>query len=113
MRWCCCSSARELYFQSPIGSAYEEFGDTCGGLQPAGSEALCDDTFAGSSFAAPGTFGSDPVLDALYLDCSNGDLAACDDLYFESPPDSAYEAFADTCAGLQPAETGRLCADLA
>ena len=103
----------QLYFDSPSDSDYEFFGDTCGGLQPAGSGALCDDTFAGSSFTAPGTFGSDPVLDALYLECSNGDLTVCDDLYFESPPDSAYEAFADTCAGLQPAETGRLCADLA
>lgn len=45
----------------------------------------------------PEAYGDDPDLDALYDDCEGGDLAACDTLYFDSPIDSAYEAFGETC----------------
>lgn len=41
----------------------------------------------------PGTYGSDPVLDALWDDCEAGDNNACEDLYYDSPVDSEYEAF--------------------
>ena len=41
----------------------------------------------------------DPELDALYQDCADGDMQACDDLYMESPAGSECEAFGDTCGG--------------
>lgn len=44
-----------------------------------------------------GSYGSDPDLDALYDDCASGDYQACDDLFFQSPSDSEYEQFGDTC----------------
>ena len=44
-----------------------------------------------------GSYGSDPELDALYDDCQAGDYQACDDLFFQSPTDSEYERFGDTC----------------
>lgn len=44
-----------------------------------------------------GSYGSDPELDALYDDCAAGDYQACDDLFFQSPSDSEYEQFGDTC----------------
>ena len=45
----------------------------------------------------PFTYGDDPVLDSLTDDCDGGDLGACDELYFDSPAGSEYEAFGDTC----------------
>jgi hypothetical protein len=48
---------------------------------------------------APGTLGPDPVLDAYAASCFDGELVACDDLYFESPPMSDYEEYAGTCGG--------------
>ena len=44
-------------------------------------------------------YGDDPVLDAYYDGCTNGDGQACDDLYFQSPFGSAYETYGDTCGG--------------
>lgn len=44
--------------------------------------------------AAHGTYGSDARLDRLYEDCDEGDLDACDTLFWDSPLDSEYEAFA-------------------
>lgn len=41
-----------------------------------------------------GTYGSDPVLDALHDDCVDGDAEACEELYLESPVGSEYESVA-------------------
>jgi hypothetical protein len=46
-----------------------------------------------------GEYGSDPALDALHDACEDGDFAACDQLYLESPPGSGYQTFGDTCGG--------------
>jgi hypothetical protein len=46
-----------------------------------------------------GSYGSDPALDRLYDQCEAGDNQACDDLYNESPADSEYREFGDTCGG--------------
>jgi len=48
---------------------------------------------------APGPLGPDPVLDGYAADCFTGDLQACDDLFYESPPMSEYEEYAATCGG--------------
>jgi hypothetical protein len=45
------------------------------------------------------THGDDVELDALWDACADGDDAACDELYLESPIGSAYEAFGDSCGG--------------
>ena len=52
-------------------------------------------------------YGDDPALDALWDACAGGDMAACDDLYFEAPGGSEYEEFADTCGGRT--DGGTLC----
>ena len=44
-----------------------------------------------------GGYGDDPALDALWDACAAGDGQACDDLYWSSAVDSAYEAFGNTC----------------
>lgn len=43
------------------------------------------------------TYGDDEALDALWDLCGAGDMEACDDLWWVSPPGSEYEEFADTC----------------
>jgi TIR domain len=45
----------------------------------------------------PFTVGDDPALDALTDSCTAGDLAACDQLYVDSPVNSDYELYGDTC----------------
>ena len=84
----------DLYNDAPIGSEYEQFGDTCGGTSD--GTAWCA-TDAEPSDAA--TYGDDPALDALWDACAAGDGQACDDLYNEAPIGSEYEEFGNTCAG--------------
>ncbi len=55
----------------------------------------------------PGDLGDDAELDALAQDCFDGDFSACDQLFFESPVDSDYEAYGDSCGGRN--EPGGLC----
>lgn len=43
------------------------------------------------------TFGDDPYLDSLWLDCEAGFGASCETLYWESPVGSRYEQFGATC----------------
>ncbi len=54
---------------------------------------------------------SDPELQPLVDACSDGDMDACDELYFSSDVGSAEEEYGDTCAGRQPADSGLLCAE--
>jgi hypothetical protein len=60
----------------------------------------------------PTGLGTDARMDLLAIACFNGTMQACDDLHDESPVGSAYENFADTCAGRRPAGTGRYCTDV-
>lgn len=43
------------------------------------------------------SYGDDAELDALWDACADGDLRACDDLYWNSAWDSDYETFGSTC----------------
>jgi hypothetical protein len=58
----------------------------------------------------PTDLGEDPALDALADLCFVGDIVSCDQLFAESPIDSPYEEFADTCGGRN--EAGFICVDL-
>jgi hypothetical protein len=86
----------ELYWQSPFGSGYEAYGATCGNTAPQGSD--CTAGSDGGSDAVD-DYGSDAELDALYDACTAGNGEACDELFWTSPVDSAYEAYGDTCGG--------------
>lgn len=87
--------------------------------QPGEVEATCDtsrevvpDTWSGD--AAPPAepesgaqaYGEDPDLDLLYDACAEGDMDACDDLYWSSPYGSEYEAFGASCGGTGTAAYG-------
>jgi hypothetical protein len=41
-------------------------------------------------------------MDQYAQQCYDGNMEACDDLFRESPIDSAYESYGGTCAGRQP-----------
>ncbi len=78
-----------LYRESPVGSEYERFGDTCGGTTAGG-------VWCSSDESGP----TDPYLDVLWTECEMGLWAACDSLYLEAPVGSDYEAFGATCGGI-------------
>ena len=85
--------------------------------------AFADDEMAGALGATPGPveqfppaepvdLGSDPALDAYAVGCFDGDLPSCDDLYYEAPPLSAYERYANTCGGRVKEYTVMTCTEL-
>lgn len=81
----------DLYRESPVGSAYNEFADSCGNRNtPSG---WCVEIY-GTSTGGP---GSDPYLNELWKACDLGDFQACDDLFVASPSGSAYQDFGDSC----------------
>ena len=88
----------ELFFVSPVGSDYEEFGDTCG-FRFESATVLCADELGTSTGGT--AYGDDPLLDGLYDDCSAGNMPACDTLYFDSPVGSEYENYGSTCGGVE------------
>ncbi|MCF6745652.1 hypothetical protein E9529_15495 [Blastococcus sp. KM273128] len=61
---------------------------------------------------APADLGPDDTLDAYAESCFGGELQACDDLMYESPPLSAYEEYASTCGGRVKAYTVVACTEL-
>ena len=95
----------DLYLRSPIGSDYESFGSTCGereSIDQFGNCSLDDGLFGDDDglFGDADTYGDDPDLDALWDGCADGDYAACDTLWIESPFGSDYESFAETCGAI-------------
>jgi hypothetical protein len=95
----------DLYMDSPFGSEYEDFGDTCGERNE--PQGYCVDLYSdgggddGSTDSIDGSgamsYGDNAQLDALYDQCEAGDFQACDTLYMESDFGSEYEDFGDTC----------------
>lgn len=57
---------------------------------------------------SPARYGDDPELDALWDECADGDMVACDDLYFSSDFGTEYEEFGNTCGESESAMYG-LC----
>jgi hypothetical protein len=59
----------------------------------------------------PTGLGADATLDRYAQDCFEGDLQACDDLYFLSTPMTGYEEYAVTCGGRTRAYALMYCPD--
>ena len=90
------SACDELYRVSPVGSDYESFGGSCGNRD--GSPGFCAPE-ASNEGQQEGGFGTDPQLDLLWVECEEGNMFACDDLFFESAPGTLYEDYGATCGG--------------
>ncbi|MGY1747027.1 hypothetical protein [Blastococcus sp. SYSU D00695] len=120
--WDACDT---LWSHSRSDSDWETYGATCGGRNPA-APGLCVATYEGGATApsttdgtSPGPIppatipptglGDDPSLNAQAQACYDGDMRACDDLYFATESGSPYRGYADSCAGRQPEGTGQLC----
>ncbi|MGY1727093.1 hypothetical protein ACI79J_08965 [Geodermatophilus sp. SYSU D01062] len=54
---------------------------------------------------SPGDPAFDLQFDGDARDCQAGDMAACDDLYLETPVDDPYETYGSTCGGRLDDET--------
>ena len=54
---------------------------------------------------SPGNVDYDPEYAELADDCHDGDMSACDDLYFQTPVDDPYETYGTTCGGRLDDET--------
>lgn len=78
------SDCDDLYLESPSGSAYEEFGSSCGATSYFDLTGDCAVDF-------------DSGLNANVGTCDAGDMVACDALYWASPIGSLYEAFGAFC----------------
>jgi len=60
----------------------------------------------------PTGLGDEPALDRLAEQCHQGDMSACDDLFYDSDFDSEYEEYGDTCAGRRSGGAWAMCADV-
>ena len=105
--WAACD---QLNWDSPGGSAYESFGDTCGNRTD--GSLLCVDELGGGTQTEPNAYGDDTTLDALWDACTAEDWQACDDLYDQSDVGSGYEAYGDTCGNKYAAGTTDYCVDV-
>jgi hypothetical protein len=82
-----------LYFDSDVGSDAESFGSTCG------------DRYSPQSGDCEANHGG-PVPSGDYSACADGDMAACDRLYFDSDVGSDAESFGSTCGDRYSPQSG-------
>lgn len=94
-------SCDQLFVDTPAGSDLEAYAQTCGGrIDEQDASPFCAARFEEPGPAQqPGELGDDASFDSLADDCFGGDFGACDDLYLQTPVDSAYEAYGSTCGG--------------
>ena len=80
---------------------------------PGSTSSTYDDLYQGGDPVRPPS-SSDPDYSATYADdaqsCYEGDLAACDQLFAETPVGSLYEWLGSTCGGRVPEPTYGSCA---
>jgi len=107
------ASCDQLYFDSPLGSEYESFGDTCGNRTDGSAD--CVVALGGAvdpSNTSGNNYGDNAYLDGLWDSCTAEDWQACDDLYLQSDVGSGYEAYGDTCGTKYTAGTTDYCVDV-
>lgn len=89
-----------LFAAAPFGSQYETFGGSCAGTRSDGDFSTPCGFVAGGE---PFSYGDDPSFDMMWDLCAQGDGITCDDLFFQTPIGSAYEAFGRVCSDLTTA----------
>jgi len=89
----------DLFAQTPVDSDLEAYSQTCGGrIDEVDGAPNCVARFGGGEPVEPEDFG-DAQFNRLAQQCFDGDLGACDDLFFQTPIDSAGEEYGSTCGG--------------
>ena len=102
------SACDGLFAAAPFGSQYETFGGSCAGARlDADYSTPCSFVSSGEPFS----YGDDPSFDMMWDRCAQGDGVTCDDLFFQTPIGSAYEAFGRVCSDLTTA--GHSCQNVA
>jgi hypothetical protein len=103
--------ANVLEARTKGAAASESIGATADGTVPPTTLGDGPEGFEHSTNALR-VLGDDPELDALAVDCHQGDLMSCDDLYVGSPDGSLYEAYGATCGARVDQPTHQLCGDV-
>ncbi len=89
----------DLFAQTPVDSDLEAYSQTCGGrIDEVDGAPNCVARFGGGDPVEPEDFG-EAEFNRLAQQCFDGDLGACDDLFFQTPIDSAGEDYGSTCGG--------------
>lgn len=109
-------SCDELFMDSALGSEYETFAASCGDRIETEDfcVAIADDLndvepeTTKTDGDEPNDYGDDEALDKLWDACADEDWESCDQLFQDSPMDSAYEAFGASCG--ERTETEEDCA---
>jgi len=107
------ASCDQLYLDSPFGSEYESFGDTCGNRTDGSAD--CVVALGGAvdpNNTSGNNYGDNAYLDGLWDSCTAEDWQACDDLYLQSDVGSGYKAYGDTCGNKYVAGTQDYCVDV-
>ncbi len=109
-------SCDELFMDSALGSEYEAFAASCGDRLE--TEDFCvaiadeledvEPDTTKSDADEPNDYGDDDALDKLWDACADEEWESCDQLFQDSPMDSAYEAFGASCG--ERIETEQDCA---
>ncbi len=101
--WAGCADADpdacdRLFLASPLGSAYEDFGLTCGNRRATNCTELLGDangSFTPDTPAPPG----DAELVGFWNECAAGDADACNALFIAAPAGSDFEYYGQSCGG--------------
>lgn len=96
----------QLYQSTPLGSVEEAYGATCGGRLSSPAPGRCQELVT-----APIEVPAEVEDQGRAQACFDGDMAACDDLYRQSPVDSIDEAYGALCGG-RVRNTEAFCIDI-
>jgi hypothetical protein len=112
----------QLFSDTPVDSDLEAYAQTCGGrIEEQDGAPDCATRFvAVGDPQQPGDLTDDPTLSDssaeeisrfgdLADQCFDGDFAACDDLFLETPIDSDFEAYGRSCGGRLEEGVGGEC----
>lgn len=100
--------------KSMSGWAVGLIGGLVGGIIGLGVGALASFVVFAAlpSMAMPASLGDDPRIDELYSMCRDGNMAACDLMFYDVAPGSSLEEFAAACGGRVANPNGEYCTDL-
>lgn len=102
------ASCDELFRTTPVDSVDEEYGDTCAGRMPSGTQQFCTTVFPG-----PQPVPAAVVDQALAQECFGGDMGACDALLdSDDANDRRYGFFCGGRIDDEIADTDVFCVDI-